>query len=80
MKDAAARLREHGHTVTGEVFVVPRHDSMSAEDLVDAIGELAAALEQLDWRLHGLMVVPVYALKETIPPKVPVREVARAVR
>jgi len=78
VKDAAARLREHGHTVTGEVFVVPRRDSMSAEELVDAIGKLAAELEQLDWRLHGLMVIPVHALEETSPPKVPVREVARA--
>jgi cation diffusion facilitator family transporter len=72
--DAAARLREHGHTVTGEVFVVPRHDAMSSEELVDRLGKLATGLELLDWRLHGLMVIPVHALEETSPPKVPLRE------
>ncbi|HKH92788.1 MAG TPA: hypothetical protein VKA54_13360, partial [Gemmatimonadaceae bacterium] len=77
VKDAASRLREHGHTVTGEVFIVPRSDSMSADDLVDEIGKLAARLEQLDWRLHGLMVIPVHALEERIPPKVPVRAESR---
>jgi hypothetical protein len=50
---------------------------MSAEGLVDAIGKLAAALEQLDWRLHGLMVIPVHKLEETSPPKVPPREESR---
>jgi cation diffusion facilitator family transporter len=76
VKDAAVRLREHGHTVTGEVFVVPRRDGMSADELVAAIGELAPRLERLDWRLHGLMVIPVHALEEISPPRVPVRATA----
>ena len=74
VKNAAVRVREHGHTLTGEVFVVPLRDSMSAEELIDASGALAADLERIDWRLHGLMVVPVHALEETSPPRVPPRD------
>ena len=70
VKDAAVRMREHGHTVTGEVFDVPLRDMMNAEELIDASGTLAAELERLDWRLHGLMVIPVHALEERIPPRV----------
>jgi hypothetical protein len=77
VKNAAVRLREHGHTLTGEVFVVPRRDSMSAEALIDATSVLAAELERIDWRLHGLMVVPVRALEETSPPRVAKREESR---
>ena len=75
--NAAVRLREHGHTLTGEVFVVPLRDSMSAEELIDASGTLAAELERIDWRLHGLMVVPVRALEETSPPRVLRRDESR---
>jgi hypothetical protein len=71
VKEAAVRLREHGHTVTGEVFVVPRPDGLSAEDLVAEAERAAAKLQRADWRLHGLMVIPVRALDETTPPRVP---------
>ena len=71
VKDAAVRLREHGHTVTGEVFVVPRPDGLSAAELLTETERAAAQLERADWRLHGLMVVPVRELEETSPPRVP---------
>jgi cation diffusion facilitator family transporter len=77
VKDAAVRLREHGHTVTGEVFVVPRQDALSAEQLLVETERTAARLQRADWRLHGLMVVPVRELEETSPPRVAVREESR---
>ena len=69
--DAGARLREHGHAVTGEVFVVPREGSgMDATQLVRAVEGATKELERLDWRLHGIVVVPVRALESSIPPRV----------
>jgi cation diffusion facilitator family transporter len=77
VKDAAVRLREHGHTVTGEVFVVPRREWLSAEQLLEETERTAAQLQRADWRLHGLLVIPVRALEETSPPRVAQREESR---
>lgn len=60
---AMVRLREHGRLLTGEVFVVPRDDA----DLVARLADACEALERMDWRLHGLVVVPVAQL-EPHPP------------
>lgn len=69
--DAGTRLREHGHAVTGEVFVVPRDGAgMDAAQLVRAADGATKELEGLDWRLRGLVVVPVRALESSIPPRV----------
>ncbi|HEX8850269.1 MAG TPA: cation transporter [Gemmatimonadaceae bacterium] len=69
--DAGARLREHGHAVTGEIFIVPRPDSgMDAAALLRATEDAARQIGDVDWRLHGLAVVPVTALESTIPPRV----------
>ena len=57
--------------MTGEVFVVARNDAgMDAAQLVRAIEGATKALERLDWRLHGIVVVPVGALEAGIPPRV----------
>jgi cation diffusion facilitator family transporter len=66
VEGAAVRLREHGHAVTGEVFLVPRNPA-------DALSQLASAGERLrdvDWRLHDLVLVLVPALQNADPPKV----------
>jgi cation diffusion facilitator family transporter len=66
VQHAAVRLREHGHAVTGEVFLVPR-------DADGALGRVAAAgerLRALDWRLHDLVVVLVPAIAQAEPPQV----------
>jgi len=55
VQEATVRLREHGHLVTGEVFVVPRDQS----NLADRVADAAATLQALDWRLHSLVVMPV---------------------
>lgn len=55
----AVRLREDGHLVTGEVWVVPRASEVATERIED----LVARLEDLDWRLRGLAVMPVTDLR-----------------
>ena len=57
---ADVRLREHGHLVTGEIFLVPRDD----EQLVPRIEAAADALSRIDWRLHSLVIMPVSRIDE----------------
>ena len=54
------RLREEGHAVTGEVFVV-LHEHKEVTRQIDQLAEQAAAL---DWRLYNLTVMPVPSIKE----------------
>lgn len=56
--DADVRLREEGHLLTGEAFIVPRDEAALVERLEDA-GRL---LRGLDWRLYDLSLVPVRSL------------------
>jgi cation diffusion facilitator family transporter len=57
---AAVRLREQGHVINGEVFVVPR----SEVGLVSQIERASEELARLDWRIHSLTVMPVSALAD----------------
>jgi divalent metal cation (Fe/Co/Zn/Cd) transporter len=67
---AAVRLREQGHVLTGDVFVVPRAgDGRSAAELTADVGRAAEELRQMDWRLHGLTVMPVERLVDDAPPR-----------
>jgi cation diffusion facilitator family transporter len=64
VKEAAVRLREHGHVISGDVFVVPRDEA----DLVARVERAADDLTKLDWRIYSLMVMPVSALDgERVP-------------
>jgi cation diffusion facilitator family transporter len=63
---AAARLREQGRVLTGEVFVVPKPDTT---DLVSHLESAANQFSELDWRLHGLVVAPVSGLDDDTPPR-----------
>ena len=56
--DADLRLREEGHVLTGEAFVVPRGDERLTERLAHAAREIHA----LDWRLYDVSIVPVRSL------------------
>jgi cation diffusion facilitator family transporter len=58
--DAALRLREHGHRITGEVWVVPTDDA----DVPRCVDELCDRLHDLDWRLHEIAVVTVEELED----------------
>jgi cation diffusion facilitator family transporter len=61
---AMVRLREHGHVITGEIYVVPRN----ADGLVMKIEELIADLKNIDWRLHALTIMPVRTLDHSQRP------------
>lgn len=60
VEDAAVRLREEGHVLYGEAFVVPK------EGIVDAatLDETAQGISDLHWRLHEVVIVPVKDLGE----------------
>ena len=62
---AAVRLREHGHAVTGEVFVVPR-DRVCDVRLAKDVGD---RLANVDWRLHDLVVVLTPDIEDVEPPR-----------
>jgi cation diffusion facilitator family transporter len=55
---ADVRLREEGHVVAGEIYVVPRTEA----DLIDRAAEAARLATSVDWRLYDLVVVPVRTL------------------
>ncbi|MDB4916956.1 MAG: cation efflux protein [Gemmatimonadetes bacterium] len=59
VKAAAVRLREHGHVIMGEVFLVP-HDEL---DLVRHVEQAAEELAKVDWRIYTLTVMPVSNLE-----------------
>ncbi len=52
--EADVRLREQGHAVTGEVFVVPRDPSAPGAWLTETV---MREVHQVDWRLHEVTVV-----------------------
>jgi hypothetical protein len=57
------RLRESGHILNGEVFVVPKDDA----NLVRRIESAADDLRRMDWRLYSLVVVPVSRIENDSP-------------
>ena len=61
---AAVRMREQGHVLSGEVFVVPRDDADLSQRCVDASAELA----RVDWRIYNLVVMPVRRIESFEPP------------
>lgn len=65
---AAVRLREQGHVLNGEVFVVPSADKVGVKE----IEEMSTSLAKMDWRIYNLTVMPVSALEDGPSfPKVP---------
>lgn len=58
VKAAAARLREEGEVLTGEVFLVPR----TQDDLVAKLEKATDELKKVNWRLYDLSVMPVHSL------------------
>jgi cation diffusion facilitator family transporter len=63
VRQARARLREHGHVYFGEVLVVPR---TGTDDLVARIEDAHDRLQALDWRLHDVIVAPMLEIEEEI--------------
>jgi cation diffusion facilitator family transporter len=58
VREAGVRLREQGHVIAGEVFVVPRSDAIA----VAQVEEASERLCRVDWRIHSLTVMPVSAI------------------
>lgn len=54
VKDVCVRLREHGNFIVGDVFVVSLEPSVEIQRLERA----RRRVEQLDWRLRGINIVP----------------------
>ncbi len=52
--DAQVRLREQGHVLTGQVYVVPRGE---VPDLPDRIARAIRDIDDMDWRLHEVDVI-----------------------
>jgi cation diffusion facilitator family transporter len=65
VKKARVRLREQGHVLNGDVFVVPRGDDVKVTQIEDA----SRALARMDWRIYNLTVMPVSALSDDAVPK-----------
>jgi cation diffusion facilitator family transporter len=57
---AAVRLREHGHLITGDVFVVPK----DAKQIPHRIEELMVRLRKVDWRIRDVTVSAVRGLED----------------
>ncbi|MFN2587302.1 MAG: cation diffusion facilitator family transporter [Actinomycetota bacterium] len=60
VRDARVRMRDEGHVLFGEVFVVPRDEARLTERLEEA----REALRRLDWRVHDLVLMPVRELDD----------------
>jgi hypothetical protein len=52
IKDVEVRLREHGHFVMGETFVLPSHVPHGEREFQEA----ARLLTDIDWRLHDIVL------------------------
>ena len=59
--DAAARFRDLGHVLHVEVFVVPRPGRKVG---VSKLREIETLLEDLDFQLHDIVVVPTTTIPE----------------
>ena len=54
VRSADVRLREEGHVLVGEAFLVPAEPRA---DLPELIERTSRDLESLDWRLHDVSIV-----------------------
>jgi cation diffusion facilitator family transporter len=61
--DLSVRLREEGHAISGEIFII----FSTFDDLPRRIEEIIDLALDVDWRLHDLVVMPVTSL-EAPPP------------
>lgn len=60
--EADVRLREVGDLYSGEAYLVPRPNLNG--DLVDKVREASRIVENLDWRIHDIVIMPVPSLQQ----------------
>jgi cation diffusion facilitator family transporter len=65
VEKAAVRVREHGHVLVADVFVVPREGGA----LVERIDRASAELRGMDWRIYSVAVVPTADLDDAAHPR-----------
>ena len=63
--DVGSRVRDEGHVFHVESFIVPRPGTTLS---LPALDEAAAILQQLDWKLRDVVVVPVTTLPDDVKP------------
>jgi cation diffusion facilitator family transporter len=73
IETAAVRMREQGHLLTGDIWVVTRGGD---EDLPTRLEWLGERLHALDWRVHDVALAPVASL-EDVPEGVLVQHAER---
>lgn len=61
IEESAVRMREHGHLITGDIWVVPAEDKAG---MAARLQDLAEDLTDCDWRIHDVVVAPVKSLEE----------------
>jgi cation diffusion facilitator family transporter len=67
VRDARVRLREEGHVFAGEALVVPKDEN----ELLRHLEEAREGLDELDWRVHDVVIVPLESLpsrSDSAPP------------
>lgn len=62
VKEAGVRMREEGHVLTGEAFVVPH----SNENLTERVTKAANTLVRQDWRILEVTITPVPKLDNEV--------------
>lgn len=60
--EASARVRDEGHVFHAEVFVVP---VAGTEPTLDRIAALRDRIDELDWKVHDVVIAPVPELPST---------------
>jgi cation diffusion facilitator family transporter len=61
IEESAVRMREHGHLLTGEVWLVPSGNEAGLTERLERLGE---RLHELDWRVHDVALAPVTSLED----------------
>ncbi|MGO1974078.1 MAG: cation diffusion facilitator family transporter [Propionibacteriaceae bacterium] len=64
VKEAGVRIRDQGHLFHVEAFVVPHQSRVN----LDQIEAAKTSLEQLNWKVHDVVVTPVAEVPETQVP------------
>lgn len=61
IEEFALRLREHGHMISGDVWLVPVEDFSGLARGLEQVGD---ELSELDWRIHDIALAPVSSLED----------------
>lgn len=62
VREVSARVRDEGHVFHVEVFIVPE---TGPEPGIEQYAQLSEELQDLDWKVHDVVVAPVPALPST---------------